>query len=658
MPASGIERFLTLIGGEANLPPELPPQAQPATTIPTQDEPSEDSEDPFSGLPSVQEVIEQEVAAEEAARAHSAKPQVHTQPQFTPKFLPSSASPLSDADAHSQMPMGEPAPRGISFSPFIAVTRFCYKFVSHQWSQPLATAFFDANKIYHRAWDIYYIWSDQHQTARPTTFVPEHQLQALINDINQAFPEAHISLTEDLREDGLVVNLDNLPDELRPLSLGRTTSREQYDYLVAAIPYPSRPPGTMPDDRSLQAFRDMIDKMVELGKAKSKAKKKANQQVAIQRRQEMSKQVLRAQRYLGLLPKKDDDLLTSMNNLTIPPLDPNTAVPHPFEQDVIIIAIDVEAYERSPKTITEVGVATLDTRDLRGEAPGADGGDWRRHIRGRHFRVVEYKHLRNHEFVEGCPDAFRGEFGTSEFVAREELPSVLTSCFHQPFSRREVDPATVATEEESSGPDTLNEANSRSTEKQSSSPDTSTEVNSTATPEEKRTIVLLGHDINQDITYLHSIGFSVLNRSHLAEPLDTATMFKSYTRDNNATSLGRVLLHFDIDGWYLHNAGNDAVYTMQALLAIAVRAAAGRGSEEAGRKVGEALEKRTADAVEMAKERVRDEAEGWSLHEDEGGESGYAIVPSMGEERREAQKPVFGPPRPVLYTMGGAVLDV
>ncbi|TKA74427.1 hypothetical protein B0A55_06209 [Friedmanniomyces simplex] len=135
-------------------------------------------------------------------------------------------------------------------------------------------------------------------------------------------------------------------------------------------------------------------------------------------------------------------------------------------------------------------------------------------------------------------------------------------------------------------------------------------------------------------------------------------MFKSYTRDNNATSLGRVLLHFDIDGWYLHNAGNDAVYTMQALLAIAMRAATETGSEEAGRKVGEVLEKRTADAVEMAKERVRDEAEGWSLHEDEGGESGYAIVPSTEEERRDVPKPVFGPPRPVLYTMGGAVLDV
>ncbi|KAK1066909.1 hypothetical protein LTR74_006784 [Friedmanniomyces endolithicus] len=624
MASSGIQRFHRLIGGEANMPAELPPQPKPATLTPVPDEDAKDSENPFDGLPSVQEVIEQSRAPEEQAKEGCPKSPEGTDSRFTPQFLPSSASPLSDADAHSQMTMGEPAPRGFSFSPFLPVTRFCYKFVGPQWSQPLATAFFDANKIYNRSWDVYYIWSDHYHTGRPTTFVPEHQLQALIDEINEAFPEAHVSLTEELREDGLVVNLDSLPDELRPLSLGRTSSRDQYDLLISTIPYPSQPAGTMPNERSLQAFKDMIDTMVELGKAKSKAKKKANQQVAVQRRQEMSKQVSRAQRYLGLLPQKKSELLSDMTNLTVSPLDLNSPATQPLEQDVVIIAVDVEAYERSPKTITEVGVATLDTRDLRGEATGPNGENWFKHIRGRHFRVAEYKNLRNHEFVEGCPDKFRAEFGTSEFVPKDELPSMLTSCFHQPFSKRNA-----------------------------------THTDSTA--EEKRTIVLLGHDINQDITYLHSIGCSVLNRSNLAEVLDTATMFKSYTRDNNATSLGRVLYHFDIDGWSLHNAGNDAVYTMQAMLAIAVKAAAEIGSDEAERRVGEVLEERTADAVELAKQKVEDEAEGWSLHGDE--EDGYGATPLTEEEELESKqnankKPVFGPPRPGLYTMGGVLLDV
>ncbi|KAK0829044.1 hypothetical protein LTR73_004678 [Friedmanniomyces endolithicus] len=624
MATSGIQRFHSLIGGEVNMPAELPPQAEPAALTPVPDDNAKACENPFGGLPSVQAFDERSRSPEEQANGERPKTPEGTDTRFTPQSLPSPAPPLSAADAHSQTPMGDLAPRGFSFSPLLPVTRFCYKFVSTQWSQPLATAFFDANKIYNRSWDVYYIWSDHYHTGRPTTFVPEHQLEALIDEINQAFPEAHISLTEQLREDGLVVNLDSLQDELRPLSLGRTSSREQYDLLISTIPYPSQPTGTMPDERSLQAFKDMIDTMVELGKAKSKAKKKANQQVAVQRRQEMSKQVSRVQRYLGLLPKKANELLSGMTNLAISPLDLNSPAPHAFEQDVIIIAVDVEAYERSPKTITEVGVATLDTRDLHGEPPGANGDSWFKHIRGRHFRVEEYKNLRNHEFVEGCPDKFRQEFGTSEYVPNDDLPSVLTSCFHQPFSKRDA-----------------------------------THTDSAA--EDKRTIVLLGHDINQDITYLHSIGFSVLNRSNLAEVLDTATMFKSYTRDNNATSLGKVLYHFDIDGWNLHNAGNDAVYTMQAMLAIAVKAAAEKGSEEAEKRVGETQEKRTADAVELAKQKVEDEAEGWSLHGDE--EDGYGATPLTEEEELEskqnvAKKPVFGPQRPGLYTMGGVPLDV
>jgi len=154
MASSGIQRFHGLIGGEANMPAELPPQAEPATLTSVPDEHAKDSENPFDGLPSVQEVIEQSRAPEEQAKEGRPKSPEITGSRFTPQFLPSSASPLSDADAHSQMAMGEPAPRGFSFSPFLPVTRFCYKFVSPQWSQPLATAFFDANKIYNRPWDV------------------------------------------------------------------------------------------------------------------------------------------------------------------------------------------------------------------------------------------------------------------------------------------------------------------------------------------------------------------------------------------------------------------------------------------------------------------------------------------------------------------------
>ena len=76
---------------------------------------------------------------------------------------------------------------------------------------------------------------------------------------------------------------------------------------------------------------------------------------------------------------------------------------------MVFVCVDVEANERNSAQITEIGVATLDTRDLKSLLPGESGTNWLGKIRARHFRIDEYKHIRNTEFVSGCPDRF--EFG-------------------------------------------------------------------------------------------------------------------------------------------------------------------------------------------------------------------------------------------------------
>jgi hypothetical protein len=124
-------------------------------------------------------------------------------------------------------------------------------------------------------------------------------------------------------------------------------------------------------------------------------------------------------------------------------------------------------------------------------------------------------------------------------------------------------------------------------------------------------------------------------------------MFRAYSKDPNARSLGNVLYHFDLEGWHLHNAGNDAVYTLWAMLAMSVVEASERGSEGKAKKEEEIFQARTDAAVEMVKEKVKDEMEGWE------GEGGVAVD--------DETKPVFGPPRKEerqYYTMGGALLDV
>jgi hypothetical protein len=88
-------------------------------------------------------------------------------------------------------------------------------------------------------------------------------------------------------------------------------------------------------------------------------------------------------------------------------LDTNMPVPLKTEDDVIFICVDVEAWERDHKLITEIGIATLDTADIASLAPGDGGKNWVPAIRARHFRIREYRHLANCDFVGGCAEHFR-----------------------------------------------------------------------------------------------------------------------------------------------------------------------------------------------------------------------------------------------------------
>lgn len=155
-PLTPLERFLNLAGGEQN----LPPSSKPSTT---KEKPTFIS-DEFEKLPSVEEVIaecERENAAYRlqnlALFSSSTQSQARSLQQVTQArtHIPAPAmQELTSSDLLLDSRAGEPAPQGISFTPFLAVTKFCYKFVPRAYQQPLATAFFDANKIWCREWDL------------------------------------------------------------------------------------------------------------------------------------------------------------------------------------------------------------------------------------------------------------------------------------------------------------------------------------------------------------------------------------------------------------------------------------------------------------------------------------------------------------------------
>lgn len=266
---------------------------------------------------------------------------------------------------------------------------------------------------------------------------------------------------------------------------------------------------------------------------------------------------------------------------------------------MVFVCVDVESYERAHHKITEIGIATLDTRDLAGVAPGKDGEHWRSKIRARHFRIRDNAHLVNSDFVVGCPDRF--DFGKSEWLRLADAPAVVGACFKPPFCAH--------TPEGANGFVTMMD---------------------TLDLGEERNLIFLGHDTLGDVKYLQRAGFDPLTLPNLLEAQDTATMYRVWRREQQPTTLGKILYDFDIAGFNLHNAGNDAVFTVQAMLAICVREASIRGTTDMKEKRDEENAAKLTVAQEEAKKQAEDEAAGWSDHEAVG--DGGAPVPIVIKE--------------------------
>lgn len=206
----------------------------------------------------------------------------------------------------------------------------------------------------------------------------------------------------------------------------------------------------------------------------------------------------------------------------VPKLDVEELVPYPFDSDVIFISVDVESYERNHNFITEIGISTLDTHDLAKIPPGEGGINWMSKIRARHFRISEFTHLVNKDFIVGCADRFEKEFGESEFISIKDAPRLVASFFRPPFSP------------------SLESADWNALERNESDP--------------KRNIILVGHDTKTDIAYLRDMGYDPSNLSNLLEVLDTTELFRALVYDNQPKGLGGLLLDLGMTGWNLHNA--------------------------------------------------------------------------------------------------------
>nr|POF14888.1 putative nucleolar protein c2c4.08 [Quercus suber] len=200
----------------------------------------------------------------------------------------------------------------------------------------------------------------------------------------------------------------------------------------------------------------------------------------------------------------------------------------PTFRDAIFVCIDLEAFESAQDQITELGVSVLDTRDL----AGAPSSSWLARLHYAFYRPVEHAHLVNRRFVKGCPDDFN--FGPSTWIALSDAKRLLTRIFLDPTALARAADFTQAI----------------------------------AAPEPQRNVVFVAHGASNDVAYLRRLGFDfAADAPHVVRTVDSQAAAGGSKK--HSIGLQRLLLALDLPAENLHNAGNDAAYTLQALVAMA-----------------------------------------------------------------------------------------
>lgn len=404
----------------------------------------------------------------------------------------------------------------------------------------------------------FYIHTRIPSASNPLLLVPAAEVEAFFSEINTELNlQLGFPVTEANRHFVLGFDQEGSP---RPRYLGRIKSKQDLERLETKIPDPGPNSEEAIDPHLMESFREKMEVAVRAGKRSSKVSKETRKQQRIAAKEMMCSQLKRARCYLGLRPRttvlKDPASLEHANwnqyqealekhekarSAMYKSIDLTKPTPNNFHRNIVFISLDVECYERGHHILTEIGIATLDTNDLHGLAPGQGGVAWMKKIRVRHFRIKEASHLANSDFVSGCADGFQREFGVTEWISIKDAREAVASCFRHPFSAFErSDDHTEQPKDDGSA------KNAHKTPTNSGEPN---KVDNT-----ERTIILVGHDIKADIDYLSTIGYDVSSQSNILEALDTADLFRCYMHEHQTRKLGNVLLAFDLAGYNLHNA--------------------------------------------------------------------------------------------------------
>lgn len=437
----------------------------------------------------------------------------------------------------------------------------------------------------------YYLFGTESYISKPLILVPLAQVQSLITDIQNEF-EVDVSVPEYPFQ--IAFYNDGTPS---PAYAGRVNSKRDFGDVQSKISYTSDSYGKLPSDVTEAQIRDNNAWNEKLDRANyAEKKKKGGKRIGKNRHVAFGQGSLeRAQRHLGLrrslvtaeVIRPKESIVQQPAETNDASLDLNAPVPYAFEDDVVVISIDVESWEMDHSAITEIGLSVLDTADIKSIAPGPRGEEWIKKIRSRHFRIKGRESLRNMKFCDGNPDMF--QFGASEYVTIEAAPAMIDSCFEPPYS------AAYQCE----GPP-------RTDENGNFVPFVPAPANKFVRPEDEvelsRTLLLVGHGVEGDIAYLSALGSTIFSGgpvksagedspgrrqrilSSIRGQFDTATLYQALKKDSQMTSLTKMCIELGIDPWFAHNAGNDARYTLEAFVKLVIQSRQGDEKQDVGTK--------------------------------------------------------------------------
>lgn len=442
----------------------------------------------------------------------------------------------------------------------------------------------------------------------PLVLIPVEDVKIFFDDINHSLG-TNLNIYSVPSSFQVVLSFEDY-QTLRPRFLGECTSRTSYDTLKATIPRSDfqcedeDPHLIEPTNATVKRWEMQLESALMASKKGGASKKRSKGKVlktTMGKHPEkwFSDPLRVTQDHLGVrgLNKKtktasepQDPKPDSLpDSKTTPATIPNISVPSTSELNVVFIAVDIESYERDQKKITEIGLAYLDTQLINGMPPGEGGKAWMDTISAMHFRISDHSHLENRDFVRGCARHF--EFGESSWLSLSDAAAVMERCFRTIPRGANNKPTSTASSVHVAGEDR----------------DSTT----------ARQVIIVGHTLPGDIRSLQRLGYDPTSATHVIGFVDLATIDCAVrAAPGRPRALGAMLDGLGILAWHLHNAGNDAVYTMMALVGLALRhadgveaaaAAATAAAVGGGEGKGRAIPEDSWDVFEGAKEAEKEE---------------------------------------------------